>query len=108
MLYMGSKKWERAQLFLELVLVSPAINTASMIQVEAYKKWILVNLLLKGHVSNIFGLNLCKLLMDFHSAFADAKDGKRSNRKNISESYQSIREHIRSLQRWNNPGDDRG
>ncbi|MCJ1251285.1 hypothetical protein MMC30_008516 [Trapelia coarctata] len=48
MLYLGLKNWKRTLLFLELVVVSPAINTASMIQVEAYKKWILVGLLLKG------------------------------------------------------------
>lgn len=50
MLYLGLKQWERALLFLEIVIVSPASNTASMIQVEAYKKWVLVGLLLKGRV----------------------------------------------------------
>ena len=50
MLYLGLKNWKRALLFLEIVIVSPATNTASMIQVEAYKKWVLVGLLLKGRV----------------------------------------------------------
>ena len=53
MLYMGLKNWERAQLFLEIVIVSPTVNTASMIQVEAYKKWVLVNLMFKGQVRRI-------------------------------------------------------
>ena len=51
MLYLGLKLWERALLFLEIVIMSPTGNTASMIQVEAYKKWVLVGLLLKGKVS---------------------------------------------------------
>jgi len=51
MLYLGLKEWKRALLFLEIVIVSPASNTASMIQVEAYKKWVLVGLLLKGRAS---------------------------------------------------------
>ena len=51
MLYMMSKNWERAQLFLEHVLVWPVVNTASMIQVTAYKKWVIVNLLMTGRVS---------------------------------------------------------
>lgn len=51
MLYLGLREWERALLFLEVVIVAPTSNTASMIQVEAYKKWVLVGLLLKGKVS---------------------------------------------------------
>ncbi|MCJ1397889.1 hypothetical protein MMC11_001085 [Xylographa trunciseda] len=48
MIYLGLKKWARALLFLEIVIVAPTGNVASMIQVEAYKKWVLVGLLLKG------------------------------------------------------------
>lgn len=51
MIYIGLKDWERALLFLEVVIISPATITTSMIQVEAYKKWVLVSLLLNGHVS---------------------------------------------------------
>lgn len=51
MLYMGVKKWERALLFLEVVIMAPTNNTASMIMVEAYKKWVLVALLCRGGVS---------------------------------------------------------
>ena len=50
MCYIGLKDWERALLFLEIVLVSPTSNTASKIQVEAYKKWVLVSLLYRGKV----------------------------------------------------------
>ena len=51
MIYLGLKDWTRALLFLEIVIIAPTSNAASMIQVEAYKKWVLVGLLLKGTVS---------------------------------------------------------
>ena len=53
MLYIGAKNWERALLFLEIVMSCPTPNTASMIQVEAYKKWVLVCLLQHGKVLSI-------------------------------------------------------
>ena len=53
MLYMGLKEWKKALLFLEIVMTSPVMNNASKIQVEAYKKWVLVSLLYKGSVSCI-------------------------------------------------------
>ena len=60
---MAFKDWERALLFLEIVMVSPTANTASKIQVEAYKKWVLVSLLHRGKVSisnvGITGLPEC-------------------------------------------------
>ena len=55
MIYMGLKKWKRALLFLEIVIMSPVVNNVSKIQVDAYKKWVLVSLLYKGHVSNVNG-----------------------------------------------------
>ena len=51
MIFMALKKWKRALLFLEIVIMSPIVNTISKIQVDAYKKWVLVSLLYKGHVS---------------------------------------------------------
>lgn len=51
MIYMGLKEWKKAFVFLEIVITSPVTNNASKIQVDAYKKWILVGLLHKGHVS---------------------------------------------------------
>ena len=50
MIYMGLQNWERALLFLEIVVVAPQSNATSMIMVEAYKKWLLVGLLFKGEV----------------------------------------------------------
>ena len=54
MLYLTMKQWSRALLFLEIVIMSPSNSTASMIQVEAYKKWVLVGLLLKGGVGHMW------------------------------------------------------
>ena len=53
MCYMGLKDWNRAINFLEAVLQSPTANVASKIQVDAYKKWVLVSLLRQGHVRNM-------------------------------------------------------
>ena len=55
MILMALKKWKRALLSLEIVIMSPVINNISKIQVDAYKKWVLVSLLYKGHVSNAHG-----------------------------------------------------
>ena len=51
MIFMALKKWKRALLFLEIAIMSPVLNSVSKIQVDAYKKWVLVSLLYKGHVS---------------------------------------------------------
>ena len=55
MIYMALKDWERALFFLEVVIGVPVARDsgggASKIQLEAYKKWVLVGLLQKGHVS---------------------------------------------------------
>ena len=55
MIFMGLKKWKRALFFLEIVIMSPVVNNISKIQVDAYKKWVLVSLLYKGHVSDAYG-----------------------------------------------------
>ena len=52
MIFMALKKWKRALLFLEIVIMSPVANNVSKIQIDAYKKWVLVSLLYKGHVSD--------------------------------------------------------
>lgn len=52
MLYLGVKNWERALFFLEVVIATPTNNTVSMVQVEAYKKYVLTGLLLEGRVSS--------------------------------------------------------
>lgn len=56
MIYMALKDWERALFFLEVVIAAPGISSrdgggASKIQVEAYKKWVLIGLIHQGHVS---------------------------------------------------------
>ena len=54
MIFMALKKWKRALLFLEIVIMSPVVSNVSKIQVDAYKKWVLVCLLYKGHVSDSY------------------------------------------------------
>ncbi|KAF3190348.1 hypothetical protein TWF788_009145 [Orbilia oligospora] len=49
MIYMATKKWRRASDFLQFVLSYPAIGTTvSQIQVDAFKKFVLVTLMLEG------------------------------------------------------------
>ena len=48
--YMALKEWDKALLFLDIVLFTPTNNTASLIQAEAYRKWVLVCLISKGKV----------------------------------------------------------
>ena len=50
---MALKDWDKALLFLEIVLFTPTNNTASMIQVVAYRKWVLVCLIANGKVGRI-------------------------------------------------------
>ena len=52
MIYTGLKDWERALHFFDVAIVSPIASKVSMIQVEAYKKRVLVGLLATGGVSN--------------------------------------------------------
>ena len=51
MVYLALKKWHEALHALEAVISMPSSNSTSVIMVEAYKKWILANLLSKGNVS---------------------------------------------------------
>jgi len=53
MVYMGLKQWEKAKSLLEIVLLAPSTNVTSTIMVEAYKKWVLVCLLLNGEASSL-------------------------------------------------------
>ncbi|KAL8998174.1 MAG: hypothetical protein Q9169_002728 [Polycauliona sp. 2 TL-2023] len=52
MIYLALKEWRRAILYLEVVLTAPSKTQTSQIQVEAYKKWVLANLLAYGEVPN--------------------------------------------------------
>lgn len=53
MIYMALHEWERALFLLEAVLTTPAKNSLSQIQVEAYKKWVLAHLLAHGEVVSL-------------------------------------------------------
>jgi COP9 signalosome complex subunit 3 len=46
--YIALKRWEPALAALEICLAAPSSSTASMIQIEAYRKFVLVGLLLNG------------------------------------------------------------
>lgn len=49
-IHLALKEWNRAILFLETILTAPTKSHSSQIQVEAYKKWVLANLLARGEV----------------------------------------------------------
>ena len=51
MIYTGLKDWDRALHFYEIAVMAPASNAPSMIQVEAYRKRVLVGIIAKGYVS---------------------------------------------------------
>lgn len=51
MIYTALKDWERAIHFYEIVIIAPATNAVSKIQMEAYTKRLLVGLIWKGVVS---------------------------------------------------------
>lgn len=48
-IYIGRRNFNRARLFLEYIILSPCqAHTTSALQVEAYKKWLLIGLLSEG------------------------------------------------------------
>lgn len=54
--YIGSRQWKKAQAFLEVVLAAPcqqAQNVTSVITIEAYKKWLLLSLIIDGNVKSL-------------------------------------------------------
>jgi len=52
MVYIGLRNWTLAIFYLEHVLTAPANNAANGPMLEAYKKWVLVSLLVAGRVSH--------------------------------------------------------
>lgn len=48
--YIGLRQWRKALTFLEHVLVAPTQNVAVGLMLEAYRKWVLVALLVEGKV----------------------------------------------------------
>lgn len=83
MVYISGRSWSRALDKLELALCAPVSgNTVSMIQVEAYKKWILVSVLSHGRPASMprsVSTHVAKYLASLakpYAVFADAfKDG---------------------------------
>ena len=65
MIYVALKEWDRALLFLEIIISAPTNNTASLIQVEAYRKWVLVCLIANGKVSMLY--TCCTLILELTS-----------------------------------------
>lgn len=58
--YIGLKQYERAELFLEHVIMAPTAGVVNGLMLEAYRKWLLVSLLVSGTVGH--GLtSLCGL-----------------------------------------------
>ncbi len=52
--YIGLGQYAKAIVFLEVVLAAPAQqNVASLVMVEAYKKWVLLNLLVHGSIPGL-------------------------------------------------------
>ncbi|MCJ1452493.1 hypothetical protein MMC28_002836 [Mycoblastus sanguinarius] len=105
MIYMGLKKWNRALLFLETVIMAPATTNASKIQVEAYKKWVLVGLLHKGCPLQMPKTTSSQVAKQYHAiarpydALAETfKDGI----KNDETMQKLISEAQAGAQFWNN------
>jgi len=93
MIYMGLKDWKKAFTFLEIALVTPVVGNASKIQVEAYKKWVLVGLLHKGYVSPNFITILFKPqdLMMSRTVSIYATNDKYTSCEAVPCSWQSLR-----------------
>lgn len=52
--YIATEQWKKAQTFLEVVLVHPTHgNAVSLIMVDAFKKWMLVGLLIDGKGASV-------------------------------------------------------
>lgn len=69
MIYLALKQWTKAVHFLGIVISMPTTGSVSMIMVEAYKKWILVNLLDKGKVSCFLQDGTCAGLPNISDSF---------------------------------------
>ncbi|KAL1976431.1 hypothetical protein VTN31DRAFT_2713 [Thermomyces dupontii] len=78
MIYGALKEWGKALHFLTIAISAPSVNTVSLIMVEAYKKWVLFQLLDKGDVPPLpkavspHAAKLYKSLARPYDALADA------------------------------------
>lgn len=68
MIYLALKEWRKASHFLGTVISMPTMGSVSMIMVEAYKKWILVGLLDKGKVSDLYCIFCGMMKIDLTNA----------------------------------------
>ncbi|KAK4498231.1 hypothetical protein PRZ48_010888 [Zasmidium cellare] len=89
--YIGMRNFTRARLFLETVILSPSpAKACSTLQVEAYKKWVLVGLLAEGKgfplpkTSDAAVMKSIRSLSKPYEALADDFD-KRDYKKFIAE-----------------------
>lgn len=92
MIFMGLKKWKRALYFLEIVIMTPVFNNISKIQLDAYKKWVFVSLLYKGHVSDAYGPGNDPgiFLIIFCTAIAIAENNKSTGCEAVSRNLQGL------------------
>lgn len=80
MVYIGQRRWESALAALEVVLAAPTSNTASMVMVEAYRKFLLVGLLHNGRIpkvpttANSTAMKSVKAIAKPYDCLADAFD----------------------------------
>lgn len=92
MIYMGLRQWKRTLSFLEAVLITPVTNNASKIQIEAYRKWVLVNLLHKGSVGTVtVSIARLNILTLSWLGSGNAKNDKYSSCRAMSCAWQTIR-----------------
>ena len=78
MVYIALREWEKALFFLEACLVIPTSNTVSYIQIEAYRKFVLVGLLHNNRIPkapktvNTSAIKTIRLVAKAYDCLADA------------------------------------
>lgn len=110
MILMALKKWKRALLFLEIVVMSPIVNNISKIQVDAYKRWVLVSLLYKGHPSHLPKTLSQQAIKQYHAtskAYEGLADVFKEGILN-EESVQRLIEEATAGEAWWDPDHNRG
>ena len=86
MVFIALKEWETALFFLEVCLASPSSNTASIVQVEAYKRFVLVGLLHNNRIpkapktANPSAMKNVRAIAKAYDCLADAFKSQGSDR----------------------------
>lgn len=101
--YIGTEQWKKAQAFLEVVLVHPThSNAVSLIMVDAFKKWLLVGLLIDGKGSSVpkaMSANAGKYMRALAKPYDCVLDAFRSHKE------ERLRGEIQEgLEEWNKDG----